>query len=263
MRVRNLFLPILSLIILIYGCREHNVVDPVEKVDYKPYVILLNPTGFEPWGIETLYINEGDTVQLNLETMLLNSPDYSWESADESILKIIPDPDHDSLAYAVAVADSGSETTLTITDAGNYTEKTVQVKISRYWANPVMYDFMGRFGNSYYYISRYKMHWIVADIECKKSSGHLVCITSEEENLFIAQSPVRNLREIWIGLTYVNNDPLTYWVSGELLEYKYYQGAYTGTGPGDGGAFYFFMNQEGKWLQQGGKAYYWVLEMED
>ncbi|KPL17383.1 MAG: hypothetical protein AMS23_00525 [Bacteroides sp. SM1_62] len=262
MTSRILFQLILSLLIALNACREIEIVDPQIETDDKDKGIYVNPDFLRPTGIDTLFINEGDTLELAVTTILINSPNYSWQSNDESVLKIIPDPVSDSLAYAIAVGDSGTQTTFTITDYGNDATKRIYVRIVKYWADPLFYSYIGKLDNHYYYLSRYKKTWIEAKAECEKSGGHLVTITSEEENTFISEAPLRNNRETWIGLTFLFNSELKRWITGELITYEYWAGIGKPGDPGIFAEYYFYMDPEGRWENWHEILYQYVLEIE-
>ncbi len=112
-------------------------------------------------------------------------------------------------------------------------------------------------------ISRHKKTWLEGKEQCEKSGGHLLTITSEEENKFISDSHLRINEDIWIGLTYLfGNDKITIWISGEPLVYRHFAAAYTATGPGIFAEYYFYMNPEGTWNQWHEKINRYILEME-
>lgn len=264
MRTRLFILPLLFILLAIGGClREHKVVDPVEVVDYKQYGIYLNPSFYHPQGLETLTINEGDTLPLNLTSILIGAPEYTWKSNNEDIIKIIANPDNDSLATAIAVGDSGTQASITIYDAGNDVTKKIPVRILKYWADPEIFDFMGKFESHYYYISKHLKTWIEGYEQCQKSGGYLLAINSEEENRFIRYSSIGFDQELWIGLTYLFDNPrLTEWVNGEPVDFSAWTGAGAATGPGIAAEYYVLLNVEGEWQQQHEKSLKYVMEMD-
>lgn len=264
MRKVIIFLLFLVPLIALNSCmRDHSVVDPVETVDYRQFGMIINKSFYHPWGIDTLFINELDSLELDVSTILLIPPDYTWTSNDENVLKITPNSTVDSMALAIAVGDSGVVTSFTISDQGNDVSKTVPVKVMKYWADPLIFEFIGEFNGHYYYISNHKKTWLEGKEQCEKSGGHLLTITSEEENKFISDSPLRINEDIWIGLTYLfGNDKITHWITEEPIIFRSFVGAYTGTGPGDFAEYYFYMNPNGEWNQWHEKINRYVMEME-
>ena len=117
MRKVIIFLLFLVPLIALNSCmRDHSVVDPVETVDYRQFGMIINKSFYHPWGIDTLFINELDSLELDVSTILLIPPDYTWTSNDENVLKITPNSTVDSMALAIAVGDSGVVTSFTISD---------------------------------------------------------------------------------------------------------------------------------------------------
>jgi hypothetical protein len=264
MRNKLIILPLLFILLAIGGClREHNVVDPVETVDYKQYGIYMNASFYHPHGVETLTINEGDTLPLELTSILINVPKYAWKSGNEDVIKIIPNPDAGSLATAIAVGDSGTQASITIYDAGNDVTKNIPGRVLKYWADPEIFDFMGKFESHYYYISKHLKTWIEGYEQCQKSGGYMLAINSEEENRFIRNSPTVSDEALWIGLTYLFDNPrLTHWVNGEPVDFSAWSGAGAGSGPGIAAEYYVLLNVEGEWQQQHEKSLRYVMEMD-
>jgi hypothetical protein len=249
-------------LLTITACREIDIVDPDIVTDEKAKGIYINPDFLRPTGIDTLFINEGDTIELAVTSILINSPSYTWASSDEAVLKITADPISDSLAYAVATGDSGAQTSFTLTDQGNDASKSIQVQVVKYWADPLFYSYIGKLNGHYYYISRFKKTWIEAKDDCEQSNGHLVTITSEEENTFINEAPLRNNSETWIGLTFLFNSDLTHWITGELITYEHWAGIGKPGDPGIFAEYYFYMDAEGRWENWHEILYQYMLEIE-
>lgn len=236
-------------------------VDPQNVENEKVKGIYINPDFLRPRGIDTLFVNERDTIEVAVRTILINDPVYEWKSTDESVIKILSDPNHDSLAYIVAVADSGFQTSLILTDQANIASKTIPVVIVKYWADPMFYAHLGILNKHHYYMSRFKKTWIEAKADCEDKGGHLFTITSKEENSLISTSPIRNNLEVWIGMTFLfGNDNLTKWITGESVTIENYNSK-----PSDPGIFaeyYFYMDPSGEWENWHEISYNYILEME-
>lgn len=259
--MKNSLLALIIITLLLAACRDMTPVDPQFIPDEKVKGIYINPDFLRPTGIDTLFINEGDTVTVGVRSILINKPTYTWSSGNEGVLKIMPDANHDSLAYAIAVADSGNQTTLTLTDQSNSVSKTIPVVVVKFWADPMFYSYLGNIYKHHYYMSRYKKTWLQARDDCASQGGHLMTITDPAENALIDTSSIRNRQEVWIGLTFLyNNDKLTKWITGEDVTYENYNGK-----PSDPGIFaeyFFYMDANGRWENWHEILYYYILEME-
>ena len=60
----------------------------------------------------------------------LKAPQYRWESSDGDIIAIEPDPVDASVAWAIAVGDSGQTATLRVFDRANELDRQVQVQVT-------------------------------------------------------------------------------------------------------------------------------------
>ncbi len=86
-------------------------------------------------------------------------------------------------------------------------------------AYAISYD-RQEFSNHYYQVVDQGLTWTEAQAYCEKLGGHLVTITSQQEQSFvetlIKDSP---LNVYWIGL-YFTEDFVEHWVTGETYEYS-------------------------------------------
>ena len=96
------------------------------------------------------------------------------------------------------------------------------------------YDFIGEYGSSLYYISNFTSSWESANESSNNFGGHLVTISSQEENDFVMDAIFEhglnpggtNNYQAWIGL-YQNINSADYsepyggweWITGEPLNY--------------------------------------------
>ncbi len=82
--------------------------------------VYVNSTSENITGITEIEISENDTIQLIATTYLgANTPDYSWVSDDPGVIKVVVDDYDKSIVNIIALADSGSVTTVTVTDEAN------------------------------------------------------------------------------------------------------------------------------------------------
>ena len=92
--------------------------------------VFINPSPSNPEGIQKLAMVEGDTVRLEAVTYPeLKAPQYRWESSDRDIVTIKPDPVDASVAWAIAVGDSG-QVTLRVFGRGNRLKRQVEVEVT-------------------------------------------------------------------------------------------------------------------------------------
>ena len=224
--------------------------------------IFVNESSLYQNGLDSLQINQGDTVELVLTTALLKQPNYVFKSGDETILKIVKDSERSNVAWAIAIGDSGATTTLTISDLGNQATRTMGVRIESHWADPNLFVLVGNLDGHYYYISQNLLTWAQAKEFCEKAGGYLAAINSAEENDLLDQARGR-IEKVWIGLKFNEvNDKwvLNEWVNGELLEYENFRSK-----PGDPGIFfeiYFHLDSDGKWENWHEQPLNYFLEME-
>ena len=113
--------------------RVFDEVNELERqVDVKVLLteVFINPSRSNPKGIEELRIAEGDAVRLKAVTYpWIESPQYRWESSDSDIVAIKPDSVDASVAWAIAVGDSGQTATLRVFDQGNRLKRQVDVEV--------------------------------------------------------------------------------------------------------------------------------------
>ncbi|MHC4248043.1 MAG: lectin-like protein [Planctomycetota bacterium] len=79
------------------------------------------------------------------------------------------------------------------------------------------------FGGHFYKIYDGKMTWADAKAFCERRGGHLVTITSKEENDLVAKLDVRNPRFRWIGLSDERKEGEWEWVTGETVAFTAWQ----------------------------------------
>jgi len=262
MKSKILLLLIMAVVFSWLACDEDNPTEPVTPKNERGKGLFINQSELRPAGIDTLFINTGDTVKMVISTILLQTPQYSWTSGNEKVLKIVPDPNVDSLAWAIATGDSGTATTLTLDDRGNDATKTIPVKVLRFWADPLRYTYIGSMAGHHYYISKTKMQWTVAKAVCEEDGGHLVTISSKEENDLIDNGRPDKSDFVWIGLTFLfGNDKLTHWITGEPVEYTYWVSGKPSE-PGIFAEYYFHLDVNGRWENWHEINYLYAMEME-
>ena len=92
--------------------------------------VFFNQSPSNPEGINELRIAEGDTVRLEAVTYPeLKVPQYRWESSDSNIVAIEPDPVDASVAWAIAVGDSGQTATLRVFGRADRLKRQMQVEV--------------------------------------------------------------------------------------------------------------------------------------
>ena len=92
--------------------------------------VFVNASPSNTEGVEELRIAKGDTVRLQAVTSLeFEPPQYRWESSDSDIVAIEPDSVDASVAWAIAVGDSGQTATLTVFDRANELDSQVEAVV--------------------------------------------------------------------------------------------------------------------------------------
>jgi len=261
-----LILGTLVLAFLIIRCDRKEVFEPDPSINIAELGsgIYINKSDLRGQGIAALYVNEGDTIQLTAASILLNKPSYSWTSGDQNVLKLIKNTETDAIVYAVASGDSGTFTTLEIIDSGNNNaKKNISVTISKYWADPVRFTFLSSLNGHYYYISNDIKAWSQAEVICLEAGGHLVTITSVEEQNMLEEMRGQ-IEEVWVGVRFNKNAAGTWvvdkWVTGEEISYRNFIGSTSD--PGIFAEYYFYMDVNGQWESWHEISYNYFLEME-
>jgi hypothetical protein len=267
--VKNKICLILGIFILafwILKCDREKAFEPDPSINQATsgQGIFINESDMKAQGLEVLVVNVGDTVKLEATTILLNQPSYSWSSGNQSVLKLISDPGTSKIVYAVATADSGASTSLNIKDSGNNNAgKTIPVYISKYWADSDRFTFLGSIGKHFYYISTDIKTWSQADVICDEAGGHLVSITSTEEQNFLAEARGA-IENVWIGVRFNKNASDNWvvdtWVTGEEISYRNFIG--NTNDPGIFAEFFFFMDVNGQGESWHEISYQYFMEME-
>ncbi|MBN1797722.1 MAG: FecR domain-containing protein [Spirochaetales bacterium] len=96
------------------------------------------------------------------------------------------------------------------------TEENPQLKAS--------FDLLLKYGGHTYYISKQSATWSEAKKICEQNGGHLVTVTSAEENQAIINALKSHKIEdnVWIGYTDKGHEGSWTWVTGEKSEFQYW-----------------------------------------
>ena len=262
MKVKILLLVILPVLIFNFACRDINTVEPKVDPEDRGQGIFINMTAERPVGIDTLFINEGDTLELVASSVLPGRPRFTWNSEDGNVLRILVSPDSQAIAFAIAIGQKGAATNFVLEDSANDAKKTIPVKVMKYWADPLYFSYMGELEGHHYYMSFQKMLWTQCRDFCEQAGGHIVTINSSVESDFLIDNRDPYVENNWIGLTFLfGNRGLNYWITGEELTYQNFPGGK----PTDAGIFaenYFYMRGDGKWNKWHEINYNFILEME-
>ena len=109
---------------------EANELDRQVEVKVLLTEVFINPLRSNPEGVNELRIAERDSVRLQAVTYPeLQSPQYRWESSDSGIIAIEPDPVDASVAWAIAVGDSGQTATLSVFGLADRLKRQVHVEV--------------------------------------------------------------------------------------------------------------------------------------
>ena len=271
---KNRFLLILGLgiTLVIFCSKKDKVTNPIDT--RAGHQIGINTTEANPYGLDSLYVNPGDSVQLQAKTLLpANPPDYEWTAGDGAVFQLIQHPTDSSVVLAVAVGDSGASTTITIRDLANNQEKTIPVKAA-VWADMDRFTYAGTVNKHHYFVSQVKADWASADTKCKDNNGHLVTITSVEENDVVKKARDKVNEDVWIGIRFqfdltskdrTKDLKWTLWANGEPVVYKNWASGkpdFNQVNTDDWEQRYFgFMDAMGKWSNTRQMTKYYVLEI--
>ncbi|MBN1797592.1 MAG: hypothetical protein JW822_03385 [Spirochaetales bacterium] len=85
-----------------------------------------------------------------------------------------------------------------------------------------VFEYLAEYDGHTYYISKNKITWLEAAAVCEQNGGHLVTITSKEENQAIIEAiKAKNIKpSIWIGLTDYKHEGIWKWITGEKLKFS-------------------------------------------
>ncbi len=119
---------------------------------------------------------------------------------------------NDTLNLFILEIESSEDTKVsTIT-----TEENPQLKAT--------FDFLLEYEGHTYYISKKSATWHVAKKICEENGGHLVTITSTQENDAIIKSIEEHKidKDIWIGYTDEKKEGKWIWITGEESAFTYW-----------------------------------------
>jgi hypothetical protein len=270
---KNRLVLILGLMIIFsfYCSKKDKITDPGDNHAGKN--IGINATDENPYGLDSLLIAPAASGLLQAATLIpANPPNYEWSVGNGSIFQLIPDAGDSSKVTVVALGDSGAVTTLTVKDLANNQQKTLTVKVA-VWADMQRFTFVGSLNKHLYFLSKGVADWLTAEIVCEENHGHLVTITSKEENDIVKQARTTAGKDIWIGLHYQWNPASTdrakdlkwsLWVNGEATTYTNWASGkpdYNPVGAWDITTF-AYMDALGKWVNYRQMAKQYVLEIQ-
>lgn len=93
--------------------------------------IYINTTEYDPYGVDTVEINQGDSLKLEAITYLAgNPPHYDWSSSNNNTVDIRESINDNSVAYAFAYGDTGQTAEISIIDTPNQLSKTITAVIT-------------------------------------------------------------------------------------------------------------------------------------
>ncbi|MBN1797723.1 MAG: caspase family protein [Spirochaetales bacterium] len=126
---------------------------------------------------------------------------YSWNDA----------PANDKNLFILEMEDSQNTTVSTIK-----TEENSQLKAP--------FDLLLKYGGHTYYVSKQGATWHEAKKICEQNGGHLVTITSDEENEAIVEAvKTKNIdKDLWLGYTDENKEGKWIWITGEESSFSYW-----------------------------------------
>jgi len=264
---KNIWVLALTLVVFSFllGCHDRTPVEPeIDNMAELGRGIHVSPSQFFPQGVDSLTLNTGDTMNVIIESILLQDPNYSFTAGDNQILDVVPDNEDPELFHFVALGDSGTFTTLEIIDTVNQARREIKVGISDHYADPIWFTFIGTFEGHYYYISNDIKSWVPAKEFCEEAGGYMAVINSLDENILLDRGRGQH-ENVWIGLRFnptgeEDDWVLDTWVNGDSLDYENFRSK--PSNPGIFAEYYFHMDSEGDWENWHEISYPYFLEME-
>jgi hypothetical protein len=222
----------LALVFGLFCGKKNKVTNPVDNRAGSN--IGINATTDNPYGLDSLLIAPADSAILQAATVVpATPPKYEWSVGNGAIFQLIPEVGDSSSVIAMALGDSGAVTTITVKDIANNQQKTLTAKVA-IWADMQSFTYVGTLNKHHYFLSKEVADWLTAEIVCEKNHGHLVTITSKEENDMVKKARTMAPKDVWIGLKdqwdpdrkkkvdlkwteWVNHEKTTYtnWASGQ------------------------------------------------
>ena len=131
------------------------------------------------------------------------------------------------------------------------------IPVSTLDVDTTIFTFLGEYDQHEYYISKFANNWISGRDICIENGGYLACITSEEENNFIAtradsivpDTSVFYTDYLYIGMSDLEQEGTWEWVSGEEMIYTNWLAGEPGGGTLENFGMMWLANDNrfGKW----------------
>ena len=188
------------------------------------------------WG--TLWVAEGSVISGSSTETILRNPVSSFEiSSYPDTMKYLPNTEFDPTGMGLSVTYENGETeetwggwTLSYDFGMPYGEKSVIVEFGGKTqelkvevAESVDIDSqenMVQWGDHYYQFFEEQLTWKEAKQKCEELGGHLLTITSKEEQDFILSSSKHNANiKYWLGATDEETEGDWKWITGESFDY--------------------------------------------
>jgi hypothetical protein len=273
---KNLYFLILGLgvALSLFCSKKDKVTNPIDT--RAGHNIAINATEMSPYGLDSLFISPGTTLQLKASTLLpATPPDYEWSVGNNAVVQLNAVAGDSSLINAVAAGDSGASTTITIKDLANSQDKSIVVKVA-VWADMEKFTFLGTVNKHHYFVSKGVADWATAKTKCEDNNGHLVTITSADENAMVKKGVEKVKDEAWIGIRFQyifdpdhptdrsKDKKWTEWITGELVAYTNWDSGkpdFTTYNQDWETRYFGCMVATGKWVNRRAMTKYYVLEI--
>ncbi len=93
--------------------------------------LFVNVNSSLPYGIDTIFVNQGDTVELSATTYLgQKPPNYIWGTSDRNIARIITGYESGATTKLIALGNIGSSTIVSVNDTSNLIVKNIRFVVS-------------------------------------------------------------------------------------------------------------------------------------
>ncbi len=185
-------------------------------------------------------------------------PQYTWTSTNSNIASTGPNVNDPFKGFMKGEGNWEQVTSITVEDKANNLKKSVVAILN---VDKTIFAFVDSLNKHFYYISKIKEEWEVAETICELNGGHLATITSEEENNVCLLCAKRVNDSALIGFTDKEEEGnwTTWEVTGEPVGYTNWAGGQ----PDDAlhNEHYGTIQTGGTWNDARG-AFYFILEID-
>lgn len=260
---------IIFITLLLTGCDLNVKSKPINSIEFHPVIDHLLPSDGSGYAF-------GSDIEFSCKIYTLNSDITDWyiywvsdvdgflytHHLEEDGISTFSSSDLSNNDHNISISVANPET-------GEHVEKTFTIynNLPEY-IDYDDYSFLGKSGNSFYFVSHLTTSWSGADSLCIANQGNLVSITSVEENNYIESKlfsffETQQSRwddELWIGLYYDLSSDSLRWVTNEEYLFENFNYEFE---PYDDIPFVYIDCSNGNWSAAGYYSKRFILELEE